>query len=559
MDQIKTEYCTVESCWGPRQVRFLISGSGPLIFLLHQSPKSADEYRPQIEKWSDDFTIIAPDTPGYGDSDSLNTNEVTIEKIAQATVELADSLDIEQFGLYGFHTGAIISIAIAHQYPERVKAIAGNGVLVLTDQELENIRKNYLPSYTPKWDGSHLAWLWSRMREQLIFFPWHERTEESRMSFDISPPEILHDNAIEIMRAGNAYREAYGAAFEYRLEKFVPQLSVPTFITAGMSDPLCKCLEALTPSDCVSIEPSKTHEEALMKSKDILLKHPSDSLPTLQSSIIRNGQFTKSIIHSGVGDIKIEKNFNEINHPLLCVHPPGGSSKTIRFLTESLNKKIDIISMDLPGHGESNKQDKENNCVRSHTNIILEIIEREGFNQLMLLGLQASCASVLDAVKNISTDFKKIVLIEPWILSQDEVNDYIEFGLPEIEPDWSGGHLQQYWHMVRDSKLFWPWYNRTISGIIKGDNYLEETQLDIEVTEFIRSNSSWQTTTADQLRYPTKDSLLEIQCPILIFGRHLHPLESVYTKIAHDLENATYHSLNDNPKSWGSAISKFIS
>ena len=78
MNQIKTEYCTIKSHWGNRQVRFLIAGSGPIIFLLHQSPKSADEYRPQIEEWSKDFTIIAPDTAGYGDSDVLETDKVTI-------------------------------------------------------------------------------------------------------------------------------------------------------------------------------------------------------------------------------------------------------------------------------------------------------------------------------------------------------------------------------------------------------------------------------------------------------------------------------------------------
>ena len=107
MQKIKTEYCTIKSHWGNRQVRYLTCGSGPLLFLLHQSPKSADEYRSLIEEWSNDFTIIAPDTPGYGDSDPLNADKVSIEEIAQATIELADALEVDQFGLYGFHTGAI--------------------------------------------------------------------------------------------------------------------------------------------------------------------------------------------------------------------------------------------------------------------------------------------------------------------------------------------------------------------------------------------------------------------------------------------------------------------
>ena len=98
------------------------------------------------------------------------------------------------------------------------------------------------------------------------------------MRFDISSPEVLHENAVEVMRAGDDYRQAYGAAFEYRLEKFIPDLTVPTLITASKWDPLCKCLAQLTPSDSVCIEPSKTNEEALAKAKKI---HTDQEFPAL--------------------------------------------------------------------------------------------------------------------------------------------------------------------------------------------------------------------------------------------------------------------------------------
>ena len=558
MQKIKTEYCTIKSHWGNRQVRYLTCGSGPLLFLLHQSPKSADEYRSLIEEWSNDFTIIAPDTPGYGDSDPLNADKVSIEEIAQATIELADALEVDQFGLYGFHTGAIISIAIGHRYPNRVTAMACNGVLVLTDDELENIRENYLPAYRPKWDGSHLTWLWSRMREQLIFFPWHQRTEEARMRLDISSPELLHENAVEVMRAGDNYRQAYGAAFEYRLEKFVPDLTVPTLITAGEQDPLCKYLAHLTPSDSVCIEPSKTHEEALAKAKKILLKHPTDNSLKLETATIEDGVFTKTIFHSSHGDIKIEKNSKTTSGSLLCIHPPGGSSKTIRFLTESIHKHIPVISIDLPGHGESSKETTQKNTLNTHMDVVSEIVHNDNLDQLTVLGMQASCSSSIHLAKTIAESLKKIILLEPWILTDKEIGNFIKLGLPLIEPEWSGGHLLQYWHMVRDSKLFWPWYNRSISGIIEGNPHLDEKQLDIEVTEIIRSDLSWRETTSNLLQYPIRDNLSDIEVPIIICCRSSHPLEKVYTSIEKTLENISYCELDHNPKNWGSKISKLI-
>ena len=76
--KIKTKFQTITGKFGERQVRYLTSGSGPVIFLLHQSPKSADEYKPLMEMWANDFCMIAPDTPWFGSSDPLESEKVTI-------------------------------------------------------------------------------------------------------------------------------------------------------------------------------------------------------------------------------------------------------------------------------------------------------------------------------------------------------------------------------------------------------------------------------------------------------------------------------------------------
>jgi hypothetical protein len=112
--------------------------------------------------------------------------------------------------------------------------------------------------------------------------------------------------------------------------------------------------------------------------------------------------------------------------------------------------------------------------------------------------------------------------------------------------------------MVRDSRLFWPWYNRTISGIIEGTPDLEEKQLDTEVTELIRSEGYWQQTIKDQLTYPTKNCLFEIDSPILIMSRESHPLKNTYIEIEKNLKNANYLSLENNPETWGSTVTKCI-
>jgi len=549
-NDISIKFQTVTGKFGEREVRYLTSGSGPVVFLLHQSPKSADEYKPLMDLWSNDFTMIAPDTPGFGASDPLESDKITIEDIAEATIELADALGIDEFGLYGFHTGAIISIALADKFPDRVEAIACNGVLVLTDDELEKIREKYLPPFIPQWDGGHLNWLWSRMREQLVFFPWHERSKDTRMQFSISDPSILHENAVEVMRAGDNYRSAYGAAFEYRLEKFVPSLDVPALITAGEWDPLCKCLDDLTPSESTLIESSKDQDEALEKSRAHLSQYINNKKTDLPKSPLKQSGLTKSVIKTSVGDVCIEKNFDETDgQPLVIIPPIGGSSKTVRYLSNQLSSSRDIMVIDLPGHGESIKEIKEP-ILDAINQAVKDVIDDQNIKYLTLMIINHH-GSLSQFINENDDRLSHLVLIEPWLVDKNFIEEYKEKGVPDIQQEWHGGHLNQYWHMVRDSKLFWPWYNTAIDGILELKPQLDETQLQDEVTELIRSELNWKSAMIDSLNASITN---QPTVKTTVCFRKNHPL----SKSNHQANDFSKLQLDDETINWSSDLEDII-
>ena len=53
------------------------------------------------------------------------------------------------------------------------------------------------------------------------------------MDFDVPEPERLQAGLVELMRAGDNYRVAYRAAFEYRGDLDLPELRVPALVTAA--------------------------------------------------------------------------------------------------------------------------------------------------------------------------------------------------------------------------------------------------------------------------------------------------------------------------------------
>ena len=78
---------TIDGRQTARQVHYRRQGQGPAVLLLHQSPQSSREFEPLMASWSENFTVIAPDTPGYGLSDPLPDSAATMEDLALSVVE----------------------------------------------------------------------------------------------------------------------------------------------------------------------------------------------------------------------------------------------------------------------------------------------------------------------------------------------------------------------------------------------------------------------------------------------------------------------------------------
>ena len=53
------------------QVHFRYGGSGPVVVMLHDSPRSSALHASNIEWLGEHFTVIALDMPGYGNSTPL--------------------------------------------------------------------------------------------------------------------------------------------------------------------------------------------------------------------------------------------------------------------------------------------------------------------------------------------------------------------------------------------------------------------------------------------------------------------------------------------------------
>ncbi|MCY9006498.1 alpha/beta hydrolase [Peribacillus frigoritolerans] len=99
--------------------------SNPTILLLHGFPSSSHMYRNLITKLMDEYHIIAPDYPGFGNSDQpgMDEFEYTFDNLAHVINDFVEKLKLEKFSIYVHDYGAPVGFRIATKHPERIQAI----------------------------------------------------------------------------------------------------------------------------------------------------------------------------------------------------------------------------------------------------------------------------------------------------------------------------------------------------------------------------------------------------------------------------------------------------
>ncbi|MGO8256053.1 alpha/beta fold hydrolase [Rhizobium ruizarguesonis] len=97
----------------------------PTLLLLHGFPSSSHMFRDLIPLLADRFHLIAPDIPGFGQSEASARENFayTFDNLARIIQRFIEVLGIERFALYAFDIGAPIGFRVAMKFPERVTAI----------------------------------------------------------------------------------------------------------------------------------------------------------------------------------------------------------------------------------------------------------------------------------------------------------------------------------------------------------------------------------------------------------------------------------------------------
>ena len=97
----------------------------PTVLLLHGFPTSGHMFRNLIPILSEDYHVVAPDFPGFGQTDLPDHKKFsyTFANLAEVIGKFTEAIGLKKFAIYIFDYGAPVGLRLALKHPERITAI----------------------------------------------------------------------------------------------------------------------------------------------------------------------------------------------------------------------------------------------------------------------------------------------------------------------------------------------------------------------------------------------------------------------------------------------------
>ncbi len=542
------------------QLHFRLAGSGPPLLLLHQSPSSSAAMMSEITRFAPRFTVISPDTPGFGLSTSLGVVDPDLDDYARVLAEFLDVLGLSQIAIYGFHTGAMLALEFARRYPQRCAAAVINGLVVVEGEELADILANYLVQPDPDPEGGHLPWHWARIRDQMLFFPWYRKTREARLSLDLPAAEITQPHVVDLFRADRAGRDGYRAAFAYPTAERLPQVTTPLAVLNSSADPIAGHPERLTglPKGTLR-EIFDDHEALHARAENFLLQHVTSPVELPRMSFGRaSANLRAECFNTATGALHVLMLGEEDKPALMLLHDLAAEAASLTEVAEALADDYCVLVPDLPGQGETGALREAGLTPADQLTPLLAVLDQLGIENLCWAGLGASSFLVMEAAAHHPDRCKSALMVDPWLFTPEQCEDLAAGLDPGLAPTLYGEHLSRAWYWVRDGELFWPWFRAEAATALAREPDLDPGNLQRRFEALLKAAPTFSSLVRDLLAYPSAEALAAIHVPVHVGCRAGGGHEARAARVAGLAGAEPPSSLSGEPAEWTSQLAHWL-
>lgn len=221
---VQIRHAFADTRWG--QMHYVEAGPADAepVLLMHQSPRSVDEFRDVIPILAERFHVIALDSLGFGWS-VRPPAPASVEEMAQAAAAvLRVALDGAPAHVVGHHTGGVVGVELAAAEPELVASLLLSGVAWVDQERREKVaQRPSIDLVERKPDGSHVWELW---RKREYYYP-------------ADRPDLLERLLIDQLSVLDEVEAGHLAVNDYHMEERIGLVAAPTLTVCGELDSFC--------------------------------------------------------------------------------------------------------------------------------------------------------------------------------------------------------------------------------------------------------------------------------------------------------------------------------
>ena len=121
------------------QIAYTDEGQGLPLLFLHDFPLSRRAWSKQVDEFKTRFRVIAPDLPGFGDSEAAS-GPISMNRIAEDLHALLEHLVTGPVILAGHAMGGLVALAFANAFPRFLRGLVLVGMTTgMKSPELETL------------------------------------------------------------------------------------------------------------------------------------------------------------------------------------------------------------------------------------------------------------------------------------------------------------------------------------------------------------------------------------------------------------------------------------
>lgn len=206
------------------QCSYELQGKGKTLVFLHAFPLNHSMWQAQIDEFSRDFQVFAPDARGFGETTGF-VDEPAIETLASDLAELLDFLGIDdRIILCGLSMGGYTALAFARMFPSRLRALILCDTRADADSDEAKTARDEMMVFARENGARQVA---QKMSTKLL----GETTRREQLQIAEQVEEMASTNTGEALaKAISALRNRPDST------NFLSSIHVPTLVVGGEED-----------------------------------------------------------------------------------------------------------------------------------------------------------------------------------------------------------------------------------------------------------------------------------------------------------------------------------